>query len=126
MFGLGKGGKLPAKATIVANEGYGMAQNSMSVALQHQKYIVDVHPDNGDPAFRTELKVWVSWPDHPDVGDVVSALYKPGSNKAEIVLEGDPRFDWKLRKATKDAGDAATREALLNAPPDTLPPLPPK
>jgi len=119
MFGFGKK-KKPAKATILKDEGYGTAMNSVEVALQHQKYIVEVHPeDPADPAFRAEVKVWVSWPDYPQEGAVVNAVYKEGTTHVEIVLEGDPRFDWNLRKAQKEAQDAAERAALLGAPPGT-------
>jgi hypothetical protein len=112
-----------AKATIVADEGYSMAKNSQSEALQHQKYIVDIHPDSAsDPAFRTEVVCWISWPDYPGVGDVVSACYTPGTKEAILLLAGDARFDWQLRRSNKAASDAESRDALLNAPPDSPPP----
>jgi hypothetical protein len=107
--------KVPARAKILADEGYGMAANSQSVALQHQKYIIEVHPEN-EPAFRTEVKVWVSWMDKPEEGDEVSVLYKPGTHHAEIEIEGDPRFDWKLKADAEQAKAAARREELLNGP----------
>jgi hypothetical protein len=117
-------GMLPATATIVADEGYGMAENSQSVALQRETYIVDVHPDNGtDPAIRAEVQCWVSWPDRPSVGDTVPAGYRPGTNEVAVLLAGHPKWDWQLAASRKQSDDAATREALLNAPPDT--PAPP-
>jgi hypothetical protein len=105
--------KVAAQAKILADEGYGMAGNSQTVALQHQKYIVEVHPVD-EPAFRAEVKVWVSWPAMPEEGDEVRVLYKPGTHDVEIDLTGDPRFDWKLRAADQAANDAARREDLLN------------
>ena len=117
-------GMLPATATIVADEGYGMAENSQSVALQRETFIVDVHPDNGtDPAIRAEVQCWVSWPGRPTVGDTVPAGYRPGTNEVALLLFGDPKWDWQLAAATKQRDDAATRAALLNSPPDT--PAPP-
>jgi hypothetical protein len=113
MFGLKK--KVPAQAKIIADEGYGMAMNSGEAYLHHQQYIVEVHPET-EPAFRVEVKAWVSWPDMPAVGDVVRVLYVPGTKKVELDLEGDPRFDWKLRKAQAEQAAAAERERLLNEP----------
>ena len=117
-------GMLPATATIVADEGYGMAENSQSVALQRETFIIDVHPDNGtDPAIRAEVQCWVSWPDRPTLGDTVPAGYLPGTKEVAVLLAGHPRWDWQLAAATKQNEDAATREALLNSPPDA--PVPP-
>jgi hypothetical protein len=116
-------GMLAAKATIVADEGYGMAENSAKVALQHQTYIVDVHPGNGtDPAFRAEVQCWVSWPGMPKVGDAVPAGYKPGKNDVVLMLGDDKRFNWLQQRSSKEMSDAQRRQALLNAPPDSKPP----
>ena len=115
---------LPGTATIVADEGYGMAENSQSVALQLETYIVDVHPDNGtDPAIRAEVQCWVSWPNRPDVGDTVPA----GTCRARASRAAagrPPDWDWQFAASLKQANDAATRDALLNAPPDTPAPRP--
>jgi hypothetical protein len=105
--------KVAAKARILADEGYGMAKNSGSVALQHQKYIIEVHPPD-EPSFRIEVKAWVSWTDRPQEGDEVNVLYKPGTHDAELDLEGDPRFDWELRASEQASKDAARRDELLN------------
>lgn len=113
-------GMLAGTATIVADEGYSMAENSASVALQRQTYIVDVHPDNGtDPAIRVEVKCWVSWPDRPEVGDKVAAGYRPGTKDVALLLAGHLKWDWQLAAATRQADDAAKRQALLDSPPDT-------
>jgi hypothetical protein len=109
------GGLVPARARILADEGYSIANNSNDFALQYQKYIVEVHPDS-EPAFRTEVQAWVSFADRPGEGDEVRALYKPGSHDAQLDLKGDPRFDWELRKADETAAAAARREQLLNGP----------
>src|SRR3954462_5872526 len=103
--------KVAAQAKILADEGYTMARNSQRVALQHQKYIVEVHPEN-EPAFRAEVKAWVSWPGMPEEGDEGRGFYKPGSHNVELDLKGDPRFDWKLKAATQKADDAARRDEL--------------
>ena len=76
-----------------------------------------MHPEN-EPAFRTEVKVWVSWMDRPQEGDEVHVLYKPGTKDAEIELKGDPRFDWNLKADNDKAAAAARRDELLNGPID--------
>ena len=117
MFGHGHA---VAQAKILADEGYGMAMNSGSVALQHQKYIVEVHPAD-EPAFRTEVKAWVSWTNRPGVGDVLDVRYRPGSQDVELVIEGDPRYDWKLIADKQQTDADAQRRALLDGKPnDTL------
>jgi hypothetical protein len=117
MFGRNK---VPAKAKIIADEGYGMVNKSATHTLQHQKYIIEVHPEGDDP-FRTEVRAWVSWPGQPKVGDVVNVSYDPKSRKAEIELEGDPRFDWKLQQAQAAEHAAKQREKLLREPPSRDP-----
>jgi len=113
-------GMLPGTATIVADEGYGMAENSGSVALQRQTYIVDAHPDNAaDPSIRAEVQCWVSWPDRPSVGDTVPAGYRPGTQEVALLLAGHPAWDWQLAASRTQADAETRREALLNAPPDT-------
>jgi hypothetical protein len=47
------GKEVAEKAKILADEGYGTAMNSGSEALQHETYIIEVHPD-GEPAFRAD------------------------------------------------------------------------
>jgi hypothetical protein len=104
-----------AQAKIVADEGYTNAINSGRVALQHQKYIVEVHPETA-PVFRAEVEAWVSWPDRPQVGDVLKVEYALGSTKVNLCIKGDPRFDWELRQAARETEAAATRDELLNGP----------
>jgi hypothetical protein len=107
--------KVAAQAKILADEGSGWAMKSASVALQRQKYIIEVYPP-GEPPFRVETKVWVSWLDAPGVGMMVNVLYVPGTQKAKIVIKGDPRFDWELRAAEKKQAAEAERTRLLNGP----------
>ena len=118
-------GMLPGTATIVADEGQRMAVNSGEVALQLQTYIVDVHPANGtDPPIRAEVACWVSWINLPAVGDTVPAGYLPGTQTVALLLGGDPKWDWQLAATLKQSSDAAQREALLSAPPDSAAPRP--
>ena len=77
------------------------------------KYVVEVQPVNGEP-FRVETKAKVELISPPAVGDVLRALYDPESHKVELQLEGDPRYDSKLRKA---AQKARTEELLHGGPP---------
>jgi len=110
-----------APAKVLADEGYGLAENSGSVALQHQKYIVEVHPE-GEAPFRSEVTAWVSWMNRPEVGDVLNVNYRPGSTShVELIIEGDPRYDWRLIAAKQQDDAEAKRKALLDGPPsDTL------
>ncbi|HEY4153757.1 MAG TPA: hypothetical protein VGM38_10600 [Pseudolysinimonas sp.] len=111
-------GMLPGEAKIVADEGQTMAENSATVALQRETYIVDLQPDNGtDPAIRAEVQCWVSWLGRPMVGDKVRAGYRPGTKEVVLLLAGDTRWDWKLVAANNQSNDAVQRDAILNAPP---------
>ena len=107
--------KVAAEATVLADEGFTTARNSATEALQYQKYIVEVHPEN-EPGFRTELQAWVDWWARPAEGDKVRVLYKPGTHDVELDVKGDPRFDWELRAANQKSEDAARREELLSDP----------
>ena len=111
---------LPGTATIVADEGFTMAENSGSVALQRETFIVDVRPDDSThPAIRAEVQCWVSWPGRPSVGDTVRAGYRPGTQDVALLLAGDLQWDWQLAASHKQSSDAAQREAILDAPPGT-------
>lgn len=107
--------KVAAQARILADEGYYWTYKSSSASLQWQKYIIEVYPP-AEPPFRTETRVWVNWLNSPGVGVMVNVLYVPGTKKAKIVIEGDPRFDWRLIEAQKAAAAAAERKRLLNEP----------
>jgi hypothetical protein len=41
---------------------------------------------------------------------------RPGSKKVDLCIKGDPRFDWELRTAAREAEDAAKRDELLHGP----------
>ena len=108
--------KVAAQAKILMDEGYGWTQKGGSFTLEHHKFIIEVYPPD-EPPFRCETKVWVSYPDIPGVGVMMNVLYVPGKQKAEIVIAGDPRFDWRLKQAQKQAAEEAERTRLLNGPP---------
>jgi hypothetical protein len=112
--------KATAKAKIIADEGYVMVDRNQRRTLQHHTYIIEVHPDGGEP-FRTEVKAWVPWPGQPRAGHVLNVSYDPESRQAELQIEGDPRYDWKLREAQAQADAARQREQLLNEPPSRDP-----
>lgn len=107
--------KVAMQATVVADEGYKYVSNGTKSSKQHEKYIIEVHPE-GETPFRAEVKAWVSWPDMPRVGDTVPILHEPGTQKVELDLKGDPRFDADLRAEKQKRADAARREELLNSP----------
>jgi hypothetical protein len=112
--------KVAAKAKIIADEGYVMVDRNQRRTLQHHTYIIEVHP-HGEAAFRTEVKAWVPWPGQPHKGDVLDVMYDPKSHNAELQIEGDPRYDWKLREAQRDEQAAQERERLLHEPPSSGP-----
>jgi hypothetical protein len=114
-----------ARAKIVACEGHDYVEATgptRSVLKEHATYIVDVHPEQ-EPAFRTEVKGWVHASLRPQVGDVISVLYEPGTKHVQLDLAGDPRFDWDQKMAAQRAEEEAKRQALL-AEPASQDPLP--
>jgi hypothetical protein len=107
------------KARILACEGVTSGNSGTDLhgeLWMHYKYIVEVHPAGGS-AFRAEVKVKAAH--SPNVGDLVNARYDVSSHKVELILEGDPRYDPKLRRAEKKA----RRDDLLHGNPGsgTLP-----
>jgi hypothetical protein len=110
--------KVPATATVLADEGYKWASNGPNTAKQYEKYILEVHPEGAAP-FRVETSAWVGWLTRPTAGDTVNVLWKPGTQHVEIVVGGDIRYDDGLRASEQQQADAALREQLLQAPPGT-------
>jgi len=110
------------KATIVADEGYtGFKETGPNFAWEHCKYIVDVHPEGGEP-FRAETVAKVAFLGGPNVGDVVNCKYDEKSHKVHLLLDGDPRYDPRLQRAA----EKAQHEALLNSAPGSGLPSTPK
>jgi hypothetical protein len=108
---------IEGKATIVADEGYtGFKETGPNFAWEHCKYIVDVQPEGGE-AFRTETVAKVAFLGGPSEGDVVNCKYDPKSHKVQLVLDGDPRYDPRL----KQEAEKARHEALLHAKPGSMP-----
>ncbi|HVT63622.1 MAG TPA: SHOCT domain-containing protein [Mycobacteriales bacterium] len=106
------------KATILADEGYtGFKVSGSTTAWEHCKYIVEVRPDTGD-AFRTETVAKVAYLSGPAVGDVVNCKYDAKSHKVDLLLDGDPRYDPRLKREA----EKARQQALLNATPGSTPP----
>jgi hypothetical protein len=88
--------------------------------LSRNTYIIEVRPPGTTP-FRVEAKAKAN-PSNPSPGDEVFVDWAgPGTTDVDIVIEGDPRYDWKLRRAARHANDDARRAALLaglDAPPE--------
>jgi hypothetical protein len=107
--------KAQAEALILADEGAGAVRDTDTHGVEwgHHKYIVEVRPD-GEDAFRVETKVKVPIFSAPRPGDVVKVSYDPKNQKTEIHIEGDPRYDPKLRRANTKQQRAAEKEALLS------------
>lgn len=112
MFG---GKKLTAEATILADEGWGSVVDTdiHGRTWVHNRFIIEVRPD-GEPTFRTEVKHKVCVGCMPQVGDKVKVVYDAKDHKADLDLDGDDRYDPKVRAAQRQAKVEAQREALLS------------
>jgi hypothetical protein len=107
--------KVQAEALILDDEGSGHVVDTdlHGVDWDHHKYIVEVRPA-GQASFRVEAKTKVPIFSAPQPGDLVTVLYEPKSQKTEIQIEGDPRYDPQLIGENKKQQKAARAEALLS------------
>jgi hypothetical protein len=107
--------KAQAEAMILDDQGSGhtITRDLHGVDWDHHKYIVEVRPA-GQASFRVEAKTKVPIFSAPQPGDLVTVSYEPKSQKTEIQIEGDPRYDPKLIRENKDQQKAARAEALLS------------
>lgn len=110
--------KAQAEALILADEGVGNVTDTdiHGVHWDHHKYIVEVRPAGAEP-FRVETKAKVPISSHPEPGDVVTVAYDPKNHKAEILIEGDPRYDPKLIREARKHDREAEAQALLGGAP---------
>jgi hypothetical protein len=110
--------KAQAEALILADEGSGnvMDTDIHGVDWDHHKYIVEVRPP-GEDSFRIQTKAKVPIFSAPQPGDVVKVSYDPKSHKTEIQIEGDSRYDPKIRRANSKQQRAAETETLLSGAP---------
>jgi hypothetical protein len=113
--------KAPAEAMILEDEGSGnvMDTDMHGVDWDHHKYILEVRPQ-GEQPFRVETKAKVPIFSPPRPGDVVWVLYDPKNHKAEIMIEGDPRYDPKLIRENQKHDREARAAALLGGAPVTV------
>jgi hypothetical protein len=125
MFGQKKS-MIEGQAKILQDVGPAGYTGMVGDPTANMKYIVEVQPASGEP-FRVETKAKVELISPPAVGDVLRALYDPESRKVELQLEGDPRYDSKVRKGAKKArreellhGGPPTRETVVEDEVDTL------
>jgi hypothetical protein len=82
------------------------------VHWDHHKYILEVRPA-GEAPFRVETKAKTPIRSSPQLGDIVTVFYDPKSHETEIQIEGDPRYDPKLIRASAKQQEEARRDALL-------------
>jgi hypothetical protein len=110
--------KALAEALVLDDEGAGntIAKDMHGVDWDHHKYILEVRPTDAAP-FRVETKAKVPIFSKPQPGDVVRVSYEPKGHKVEILIEGDPRYDPKLVKASKKQQRDAQAQALLSGAP---------
>jgi hypothetical protein len=120
--------KLAGQALVVADEGDrhpSMSEtDSHGVSWEHHGYILEVRPQGGAP-FRVEAKCKVPTFSSPQPGDMVNVLYAPKGHKTEMVIEGDPRYDPKIkreqRKQQKQQQATDFKALLQGANPEDLP-----
>lgn len=94
--------KLQAEAVVLEDEGHGkmMEKDSHGVDWDWHKFVLEVRPTGEEP-FRVETKAKVAWFHEPKQGDVVRVEYESRSHKTELQIEGDPRYDPKMRRAAE-------------------------
>ena len=111
--------KEQAEAVVLAVEPPGsFSETDMhGIDWEHRKYILEVRPAGQHP-FRVETKAKVPAFHHPEEGDAVRVTFDPKNHKAEIHIEGDPRYDPKLRREARKQRETARKEALLSGAPD--------
>jgi hypothetical protein len=112
------GKKILAEAQVLMDEGPGnvMDTDLHGVHWDHRTYILEVHPPGGAPV-RVETKAKVPIRSAPRPGDTVRVSYDPQHHKAEIQLDGDPRYDPKLIRARQKQTRDAAAQALLDGAP---------
>jgi hypothetical protein len=93
------------------------AQQAPKVATNdYRKYqfVIDVHPDDGEPVRIEVTDTFTVGGLKPAVGDVVRVRWDAASKRAVFDLDGDPRYDIKALRAQQE-----TRRAnLLDQPPE--------
>jgi hypothetical protein len=110
--------KVLTEAQVLMDEGPGnvMDTDLHGVHWDHHTYILEVHPP-GEAPVRVETKAKVPVRSAPQPGDKVKVSYDPQHHKAEIQLDGDPRYDPKLIRARQQQSRDAEAQALLNGAP---------
>jgi hypothetical protein len=93
-----------------------METDTHGVHWDHHKYILEVRPP-GEAPVRVETKAKVAIMHAPQPGDVVKVSYDPKHHKAEIQLDGDPRYDPTLIRARQKQSRDAEAQALMNGAP---------
>jgi len=111
--------KTQAKALVLDRAGRGnvAGRDMHGVDWEHRKYMLEVRPPGQQP-FRVETKATVPIFSKPGQGDVVNVSYDPKNNKAEIEIQGDPRYDPAFVRAARRQQEAAGREGGLTSAKD--------
>jgi hypothetical protein len=116
MFGHRKPTQLARATVVLVTEINGHTSGAYGYETHRFNLIVDVHPDHEAP-FRAEAHEWFPSLYSPRVGDEVTVRFDPGSKDVEFVIEGDIRFDMKLKEKTKKAHEREERQRLLGGEP---------
>ena len=110
--------KAQADAVILADEGPCGSEDTdiHGVHWDHRRFVVEVRPADGAP-FRVETKAKIPIRSSPRTGDVVRVSYDAKSHKAEIIIDGDPRYDPKIIREKTMEQRKAMVDALLAGQP---------
>jgi hypothetical protein len=107
------GKKLEAEAVVLEDEGSGkmMETDSHGVRWEWHTYVLEVRP-MGEAPFRTESKKKVAWFQEPKKGDVVKVVYEERNHHTEIQIEGDPRYDPKVKREQAKEHEQAEKQRV--------------
>jgi hypothetical protein len=117
----GKKAQAPAVVVDVEERGRGMTAGDV-----RRRFALEVRPADA-PAFRVMVDHTFLWSDPiPGEGTTVTVEYEAKHpDRAELKMDGDPRYDRKLVKELRHQQESARESALdaeLTAPPGTPPP----
>jgi hypothetical protein len=102
---------IPGRATVlVATVNSGKWFQSGSNRFD---FVLDVHPGDGSPGFRTELVNERIYQAKPKAGIDVAVEIAAGTQDVTLLWKGDPNLDLDAWRAQREQGDRSPRDAAL-------------
>ena len=110
--------KAQAQALVLEElgAGDGVHTDIHGVDWSHYRYAVEVRPE-GEAPFRVESQTKVPVNTRPKRGDLVTVDYEHKSQKTEIRIEGDERYDPGIFREKWKKEEAAREHALRSGTP---------